>query len=132
MGIYDNRARRTVQDDLTAIIGDAPTTITVERQVHADKMRDKTTATYGPYSQARIEQFKATRSAVTFDEKGTAASAAFVLIALGIPRYQDDDKKVPTFQIEDVVIDSDDNRYRVTSPARWLGEAVEVNIELRG
>lgn len=131
MSIYQNRARWSRDRDLAAIIGDHPTTITRERKVHADKFRGPTTATVGPYT-VRIEGFKATRSAVTFDEKGTTASAAYVLVGLDIPRWQDDAKTIPTFTVDDTVLDADGNRYRVTSPARFDGRAVELNIELVG
>lgn len=131
MSIYKNRARRGRDADLALIIADHPTTVTRERKAHEDKFRVPTTATAGPYT-ARIEGFKATRSAATFDEKGSVATAAYVLVALDIPRWQDAEQTVPTFAVGDTVVDADGNRYRVTSPARFDGRAVEMNIELAG
>lgn len=131
MSIYEGRARRRRDADLADIIADHPTQITRERKTHADKFRGADTATAGPYT-VRIEGFKATRSSVTFDEKGTTATAAFVLVGLDIPRWQDDDHTEATFAVDDVVTDADGNLYRVTSPARFDGRAVELNIELVG
>jgi len=131
VSIYKNRARRSRDTDTQFIIGDSAITATRQRKVHTDKFREPTIKTAGPYT-VRIEGFKATRSAVTFDEKGTTASAAYVLVGLDIPRWQDDAETEPTFAIVDAILDANGNLYRVTSPARWDGRSVELNIELVG
>ena len=130
MGVYDNRARRSYEDDLALIITDQQTTVTRTRKTFTDKMRGAVEDTAGPFV-VRIDGFRATRSASTFDEKGDSASAAYVLVGLNnatrkwaLPR--------DTFKLNDTLVDGDGNEYRVTSPARWQGNAVEVNIELKG
>lgn len=137
MGVYDNRARRTHEDDVELIVRDNSTTITRTRETHPDPARAPVNVTVGPYA-ARIEQFKATRSAVTYDEKGTGATAAYVLVALNRPALgatwtiPKTISSVKTFKVDDELVDADGNRYRITSPARWLGNVVELNIELLG
>jgi hypothetical protein len=129
VSIYPNRARRSRDRDTEIIIGDSPVTVTRQRKDHTDKFREPTTKTAGPYT-VRIEGFKATRNAIGFDEKGTTATAAYVLIGLDIPRWQDDAETDATFRVDDTIIGADGNYYRVTSPARWDGRVVEINIEL--
>lgn len=130
MGVYDNRARRGFEDDLALIITDQQTTVTRTRKVHTDKMRGATEDIKGPLV-VRIDGFRATRSAATFDEKGDSATAAYVLVALHSPARK---WSLPhdSFKLNDILVDADGNEYRVTSPARWQGNAVEVNIELKG
>jgi hypothetical protein len=134
MGVYDNRTRRSHEDDLALIIRDQKTTVTRTRKTHTDKMRGADTDTLGPLV-VRIDGFRATRSSATFDEKGDSATAAYVLSALHRPSDDADlNWEVPrsAFKLNDILVDADGNEYRVTSPARWTGNAVEVNIELKG
>lgn len=130
MGVYTNRARRSREDDLALIISDGSTTITRTRKTHPDKMRAAVEQTLGPLT-VRLAQFKATRSAVNFDEKGSSATAAYVLMALNRPALG---WNIPrdAFKLNDLLVDADGNTYRVSGPARWDGNAVEVNIELQG
>lgn len=130
MGVYDNRARRNFDDDLALIISDQRTTVTRTRKLHTDKMRAATDDVKGPLV-VRIDGFRATRSASTFDEKGDTSTAAYVLVALHSPIRK---WLIPrdSFKLNDLLVDADGNEYRVTSPARWQGNAVEVNIELKG
>lgn len=130
MGVYDNRARRSYEDDLALIISDQRTTVTRTRKTHPDPMRGEVLETAGPFV-VRIDGFRATRSAGTFDEKGDAATAAYVLSALHSPARK---WTLPrdAFKLNDILVDADGNEYRVTSPARWTGNAVELNIELKG
>ena len=130
MGVYDNRARRSYEDDLALIITDQKTTVTRTRKVHTDKMRGATEDTLGPLV-VRIDAFRVTRSANTYDEKGDGATAAYVLVALHRPALK---WTLPrdAFKLNDILVDADGNEYRVTAPARWQGNAVEVNVELNG
>jgi hypothetical protein len=130
MGVYDNRARRSFEDDLALIITDQLTAVTRTRKTHTDKTRGATDDVLGPLS-VRIDGFRATRSAATFDEKGSNSTAAYILVAQNnaarkwvLPR--------DAFKLNDILVDADGNEYRVTSPARWSGNSVEVNIELKG
>ena len=130
MGVYDGRARHSYERDLARIIADQPTTVTRTRKTHIDKTRGATTLVVGPLV-VRIDGFRATRSAATFDEKGSTATAAYVLVAQHnvargwvLPR--------DSFALNDTLVDADGNTYRVTSPARWSGNTVEINLELKG
>ena len=132
MGVYKNRARRTREDDLALIISDGSTTVTRTRKTHPDKMRAEVIDTIGPLV-VRLAQFKATRSAVGFDEKGSVSTAAYVLMALHRPT-NGAGWSIPktAFKLNDLLTDADGNLYRVSGPARWDGNAVELNVELQG
>lgn len=132
MGVYTKRARRSREDDLALIITDGSTTITRTRKTHPDKMRAEVIETLGPLV-VRVAQFKATRSAVNFDEKGSSATAAYVLMALNRPT-NGAGWTIPktAFKLNDLLEDADGNTYRISGPARWDGNAVEVNVELQG
>jgi hypothetical protein len=130
MGVYDSRARRGFDDDLALIITDQLTTVTRTRKTHIDKTRGATDEVLGPLS-VRIDAFRATRNATTFDEKGSSATAAYILMAQHSPIRK---WILPrdAFKLNDILVDADGNEYRITSPARWQGNSVEVNIELKG
>lgn len=131
MGVYTNRARRTRAADTAVIVADSPTIVTRSREAFTDKLRASTVATAGPYT-VRIEPFRASRSAVTFDEKGTVAASAYVCLGVGLPRYQDTAEKVATFAVGDLLVDTNKNRYLITSPPYWADGVCEFNLELRG
>lgn len=132
MGIYTRRARRDYAADVRDyLIPDSPSTVTRTRKSHPDKFRDPVEEVAGPFT-VRIEEFRSTRNPVVFDEKGTGSTTAYILLGVDIPRWQDTEKKVPTFKLDDRLTDQDGNVYKVTSPARWDGAVVSVNIELLG
>lgn len=130
MPAYENKATRGFEKLLEKVIADRPTTITRERESHEDKFRGKTTTVAGPFEKVRIEPFKMSRVYPVFDEKGSTAAAAYILVGLDLPR--DVAPGTPTFRLNDTIIDADGNRYRVTGPPRYNGRAVELNIELLG
>lgn len=129
MPAYQNGARRTRATDAALIIADAPTIVTREREVHADQYRDPTLSTAGPFT-VRISEFRTTRMPVVFDEKGTGGTTPFVLLAVAIPRLLPDNSK--SVMLADTLVDTDGNRYLVTSPPRWGDGVIECNLELRG
>lgn len=137
MGVYDNRARRSREDDLELIIKDSPTTVTRTRKAHTDQTRAATTATAGPFT-CRIERFRVTRNATAFDEKGSGTTTAYVLVLLNRPAngatwtIPSATSGVPTFQLDDILTDAAGYKFRVTTPARWEGNTLELNIELLG
>jgi hypothetical protein len=128
MPAYQNNALASYEAMVALVIADLPTTITREREAHTDPFRGKTTATAGPYTQVRIEPFRASRVYPTFDEKGSVATTYFIMTALNIPKEVA--PGVPTFRIDDIIIDSDGNRYRATGPGRYTGNVLELNLEL--
>lgn len=130
MPAYENKATRGFEELLEKVIADRPTTITRERESHEDKFRGKTTAVAGPFEKVRIEPFKMSRVYPAFDEKGSTAAAAYILVGLDLPREVA--PGTPTFRLNDTIIDADGNRYRVTGPPRYIGRAVELNIDLLG
>lgn len=130
MAAYANKATRGFEEMLELAIADRPTTITRERESHEDKFRGKTTAIAGPFDKVRIEPFKMSRVYPVFDEKGSVAASVYILVGLEIPREVS--PGVPTFRLNDTIIDADGNRYRVSGPPRFSGRAVELNLELAG
>jgi hypothetical protein len=134
LGVYDNRSRRGRNADQHRIITDNLTSFVRQRKVFEDKLRVSTTEEIGPFA-CRIEAFRATRSATVFDEKGSTASAAYVLIALNddtLGATWEIPTTAGTFVVDDTIVDGSGNIYRVTSPARWDGNVLELNIELQG
>lgn len=135
MSVYTSRGRRSLVDDLVDIISDQPTTITRTRSTTPDPTRAPVIVSAGPYT-ARIDAFRATRNATTFDEKGSSATSAYVLVAVNKPsKGWNLPKKIdnePVFKLNDILTDADGNKYRVTSPGRWSGDALEINVELQG
>ncbi len=134
MGVYDNRSRRGRDAAVWRIITDNLTTFTRTRKVFEDNMRAASTDTAGPFA-CRIEPFRATRNATIFDEKGSTTTAAYVLIALNDSSIGEE-WEIPTtagtFQVDDTVVDGSGNTYRITSPTRWDGNVLELNLELQG
>lgn len=126
---YQGKATFGLEEMFALIVSDRPTTISREREDFSDKFRGKTVATAGPYT-VRIEPFKVSRLYPTFDEKGSTAGSGYILTGLNLPREVSEG--VPTFRINDTIIDADGNRYRVSGPPRFVGNLVEVNIDLLG
>lgn len=120
---YENKAASRYADDAAILIKDSPTQVTRIREVRVDSFRGKEMQTAGPF-EARIEPFRQNRVSVTFDEKGTGAAAAYILLSIAIPRG--------TLLVGDRITDSDGNTYVVTSPARYREGVLEVNIDLVG
>lgn len=133
MSIYARRVAVTPSraDDARMIVADKSSSVTRTRETSVDKFRGKTDVTIGPL-RVRIEPFRATRVPGVYDEKGTSATVAFILLAVDLPRYQDTQQEVPTFKLLDTLTDQDGNKYRVTSPPLYDGPVVECNLELLG
>lgn len=128
MTVYGNQATRGFEELLALVIADRPSTITREREYHSDKFRGKTTIVAGPYTKVRIEPFRVSRVYPIFDEKGAVSTSTYILVGMDIPREVS--SGVPTFKLNDIIIDAEGNRYRVTSPPRFSGRVVEMNLEL--
>ena len=137
MSVYTNRARYGRDADVALMISDHKTTVTRTRKGIPDGYRAAQVLTAGPFV-GRIEPFRQTSTPVNFDEKGTVATGRFVFIALNRPDLGDDYDVPPTtdgkstFLVEDLLTDANGVVYRVTSPARWDGNQLELNLELRG
>lgn len=129
MAAYDNNATRSLEAMLELAIADRRTTVTREREGHPDPFRGKTVDVAGPYTNVRIEPFKSSRVYPVFDEKGTTTTASYILLGLDIPREVS--PGVPALRVNDRIIDADGNRYIVTSPPRFAGRVVEVNLDMK-
>lgn len=127
---YQDAAKTGIDAQLAKVVSDSPATITRTREVRADQFRGVTTLTAGPYT-VRLEPFRSTTGRERYDEKGTNSPGAFVLLALGLPKFPHSAPNAdqPLFALGDELVDGDGNHYRVTTLPQWDGTAVEVNLE---
>lgn len=117
---------------LPYVIAEQPSLINRTREVAADTFHAPQTYTAGTYT-VRIEPMKQGSAKDLWDEKGGVAVLLFTLVGYNLPKtVVQAGATVPTFQLNDIITDTDGNTYRVAAPQFIRGKMVQLTLELRG
>ena len=129
MNIYHNTPK-THQERVRAVIAKQPTAATRRRETHTDTFRAGQVQTFAFTCTAA--PFRLSRGSSAFEEKGSVASAPFVMTTADVPYRLPGNPPIAPFLIEDIITTAAGERYRVTAPPRYYEGCWELNVDLQG